>query len=191
MSDRLDELLVAKRAALRALVAREARGLLRYQTVDDLVQTIQLRALEKRHQFEDRGDDAFIGWLFTIARRVLVDRRAHWSALKRRSGRLLSYTSSVTNTGDPRAVAEPPGHGTGPSTFAARREQIVLATKALDLLMERDQKLVRWSSEGVDNAELAERLDLAESAVRQAKKRALERFRKAYRLVAGTDLPRF
>lgn len=185
MRNRLDELLVAKRPALRALVAREAGGLLRYQTADDLVQTIHVRALEKRAQFTDQGDDAFVGWLFTVARRVLADRRAHWSALKRRSGRLLRYTASVTRTADPRAVAEPQADQSGPSTFAARREQIVLATKALDLLLERDQKLVRWSAEGVDLDEQARLLGLTYTAVSQAKKRALDRFRKAFTLVTG------
>ena len=60
----------------------------------------------------------------------MADRRDHWSALKRRSGALLRYTASVTRTTDPRAVAEPAAAISGPSTFAARREQLVLATRA-------------------------------------------------------------
>lgn len=184
---RLEQLLIDKRPALRALVAREAGGLLRYDTPDDLVQAVHLHALEKRTQFEDRGDDAFIGWLFTLARRVLSDRRDHWSALKRQSGKLLRYTAGITNTGDPRAVALPEAAISGPSTFAARREMMVLATRALDLLLPRDRDLMSWAAEGIDLREQAQRLDLSYAAVTQAKKRATERFRKAYELVSRTN----
>lgn len=180
----LDELLVAKRPALRAMVGREAGRLLLYQSADDLVQAVQLRALERRERFEYQGDDAFVGWLFTLARRVLADRRDHWSALKRRSGRLLRYTASASRTSDPRAVGEPSAAIAGPSTFASRREQIVLATRALDLLLPRDRDLVRWSADGTGLDEQAERLGISYAAVTQAKKRALERFRKAYELVS-------
>ncbi len=183
----LEDLLVAKRHAVRAMVAREARGLLRYQSVEDLTQAVVVRALENREQFEYRGDDAFVGWVFTLGRNVLSDRRDHWSALKRRSGVLLRYTASVAASDDPRAVAEPSAEIAGPSTFAARREQIILATRALDLLLPRDRKLVVWSSEGVDIDEQAERLGLSYAAVTQARRRALERLRKSYELVSRRE----
>lgn len=181
----LPALLEAKRPALRKLVVREAGGLLRWQTADDLVQAVHLHVLERADRFEYRGEDAFLSWLFTLARNVLADRRDHWGALKRRSGRVLRYTAGVADTSDPRAVAEPAAQSPGPSTFAARREQILLATRALDLLLPRDRDLVVWSSEGVDPAEQAARLGLTYMAAAQARKRATERFRKAFVLVSG------
>ncbi len=180
----LDALLVAKRDVLRALVLREAGALLRYQTADDLVQAVHVHVLERRAQFDYRGDDAFVGWLSTLARNVLHDRRDYWTALKRRSGRLLRYTAGPTADGDVGVVAEPAAEQPGPSTFASRREQLVLATRALDILLPRDRDLVTWDSEGVPLAEQAERLELRYDALVQARKRAFDRFRKAYELVS-------
>jgi DNA-directed RNA polymerase specialized sigma24 family protein len=74
---------------------------------------------------------------------------------------------------------------TGPSTFAARREMIALAARALDLLLPRDRDLVRWSSEGVPLEEQADRLGIAYEAVGKARQRAVERFKKTFALVSG------
>jgi DNA-directed RNA polymerase specialized sigma24 family protein len=82
-------------------------------------------------------------------------------------------------------VPEPAATATGPTTFASRREQLVLATKALDLLLPRDRDLVKWSGEGLSTEEQARRLDLSAEAAGRARRRALDRFRKAFRLVSG------
>ena len=56
--------------------------------------------------------------------------------------------------------------------------------KALAVLLPRDQQLVRWSSEGLDSGAMAERLGISRDAADRARLRALERFRKAHRLLA-------
>ena len=53
---------------------------------------------------------------------------------------------------------------------------------------ERDRNLVQMASEGVPLREQAERLQLSYAAVQKAGLRALERFRKAYELVARAGL---
>ena len=179
----LASLLVRTRKPLLAFVSRNARGLLRYETVEDIVQAIHLKALEKEDSFAYRGDDPFFSWLFTVARNHMRDRSAHWRALKRRSGRLLRYTAGAGGTSDPGAVPEPAGSRTGPSTFAARREQILMAVRALDLLLPRDRDLVRWSAEGLTLQDQADRLGLNYKAVERARNRAVERFRGAFQLV--------
>ncbi len=55
----LEELLVTPRARLLDLVSREARGLLRYDTAEDLVQAAHVRALQKAAAFEFQGEERF------------------------------------------------------------------------------------------------------------------------------------
>jgi RNA polymerase sigma factor (sigma-70 family) len=166
------------------LVRREAKGLLRFETEEDLVQGIVLRALEKSDRFEWRDEPSFFAWIRQLGESFLSDRRAHWGALKRRTGRLLRLATA----GDSQAggdAAEPVADATGPSTFAARRELIALSARALDILLPRDRDLVRWSAEGVPLEEQAARLGIAYEAVGKARQRATERFRKTFALVSG------
>ncbi|MCK6459941.1 MAG: hypothetical protein L6Q95_08615, partial [Planctomycetes bacterium] len=71
---------------------------------------------------------------------------------------------------------DPAATATGPSTFAARREHLKLAVQALAALPPRDRDLVKSTSED------AERLGLRYDAAKQARLRALGRFRKAFDL---------
>jgi len=116
-----------------------------------------------------------------VARNVLADRHAHWSALRRRPARLLRLTLG----GESGAGVDPALSATGPSTFAARRELMDIAVKALTLLREEDRRLVRWQSEGVLLKEQAERLGASYAATDSASRRAVERYRKAFRIVGG------
>jgi len=175
----LPELLVRYRVDLLRFVERRAGPVLRFETAEDLVQGIHLRALEHESGFEYRGREPFLGWMHELARNYLARRRAHWTALKRRPAGLCR----LTRAGGPGGVAEPAGTGTGPSTFAERRELLTLAVQALDLLMERDRDLVRWASRGVTTDEIAERLQLSRTSAERARQRAVERFRKAFRLL--------
>jgi RNA polymerase sigma factor (sigma-70 family) len=181
----LGDLLETHRSRVAGLVRGEAGGLLRYETEEDLVQGIVLRALERGGSFEWRGEPSFLAWIRRIGESYIADRRSHWSALKRRSGRVLRFAAAGETLGGS-AVGEPASDRTGPSTFAARREMIALAARALDLLLPRDRDLVRWSSEGVPLEEQAARLGIAYEAVGKARQRAVERFKKTFALVSGT-----
>lgn len=181
----LGDLLERHRARVAGIVRGEARGLLRFETEEDLVHGVVLRALERGGSFEWRGEPSFFSWIRQVSETYLSDRRAHWGALKRRSGRVLRFAGSGETAGGS-AVPEPASDGTGPSTFAARREMIALATRALDLLLPRDRDLVRWSADGVPLEDQAKRLGVAYEAVGKARQRAIERFRKTFALVSGS-----
>jgi len=177
----LPELLIANRVELLRHVERRAGRVLRFETADDLVQGIHLRALRFTQGFEYRGREPFLAWLREVARSHLKERREHWGALKRRPAGLFRLTQGVSS--DPGAVAEPAGTATGPSTFASRKERLTLAIKALGTLLPRDRDLVRWSTEGAEDEEIARRLELEPRAAARARQRAVERFRRAYRLL--------
>lgn len=187
-AEALPTLLAQRGDEVLRFARRRAGRLLRYEAAEDLAQGIRARALERGRDFEFRSENEFLSWLYTVARTYLADRRSYWTALKRRPARLLRLTWADTDTTDRAAVPEPPSTRTGPSTFASRREQLALAVKALAVLLPRDRDLVTWNAEGLSIADLAERLDLSHEAAERARLRALERFRKAYRLVAGRRL---
>jgi RNA polymerase sigma factor (sigma-70 family) len=180
----LPALLVERREDLLRFVDRHAAGLARFETAEDLVQGIHARALDRGADFEYRSEKEFLGWLHQLARTYLADRRAHWAALKRGSGRLLRLTDGAPSTTDPHAAAAPVSTRTGPSTFASRREELALAVKALALLLPRDRDLVKWRTESVPLEEQAARLGVTYDAAERAALRAVERFKKAYRVVS-------
>jgi RNA polymerase sigma factor (sigma-70 family) len=163
----LEELLISFRDDLLRILEHRASGLLRYESTEDIVHGVHLRALRVADRFEYRSDPEFRAWLLQIARQHIADRHAYWSARKRAATRMLRITAgNITASG---AGVNPAAANTGPFTFAQRREQIVLATKALSLLLDRDEQLVRWSSEGLSTDEIAERLDITHGAAERAR----------------------
>ncbi|MBL9149285.1 MAG: hypothetical protein JNM94_11380 [Phycisphaerae bacterium] len=163
--------LVVAASPYLASIARDEAGtaLLRFESVEDLVLGMQQTALRMLDRFEWRGEEAFRAWMAQIARRHLHARRDHWFAIRRHGGAVLRLTRS--------GVFTPLATEIGPRTFAQRREDLALVTKALDLLLPRDRDLVVWASQGVALAEQAERLGLTIDATRKAATRATERLR--------------
>lgn len=181
----LERRLAEQRVTLAAFVRENARGLLRRETEDDLIQGIHAHALRVAERVEWRSDREFTGWLHTLARQHLADRWRHYLAARRDAGVVLRLTSSPADSAAASSAArEPPSSSVGPATFAARREQLLLAEKALRLLSERDRQLVRWMSEGVALEEVATRLGVAYDAAKRARQRAIERFRQTFELIA-------
>jgi RNA polymerase sigma factor (sigma-70 family) len=183
VSDRaeLSGLLVQFHGELLDFVRRHAGRLLRYETEEDLIQEVHVRALQQGDRYRHRGREPFLAWVHTVARSVLADRHAHWAALRRRPAGLLRLTLGGTETGG----LDPVLSATGPSTFAARREMLSLAVKALSLLPKADRDLVRWRSEDVPLTEQASQLGLSYAALDSASRRALDRFRKSFRLLSS------
>ena len=182
----LPDLLDRHRQALLRIVANEARGLSRKDSIEDLVQDICLRALRQEGQFTYSSDGEFLAWLKLIARQQIADRHDYWSALRRQAGHLLRITSSSSSGSDPSPSVRPAGRSTGPATFADRREMLELASKSLSMMLERDRELVRRVSLGDDISDLAKYLNSSYSAAEIAKRRALERFRKTFELLLRT-----
>ncbi|HKE00329.1 MAG TPA: sigma-70 family RNA polymerase sigma factor [Planctomycetota bacterium] len=180
----LSTLLERHRDALRAIVTRRGSGLLRFESADDLVQGVQIRALEGRAHFAYRGERAFTGWLARIAAQHIAHRHKHWRALRRGAGRVVRLGASESLRIEGGAGApEPAVSATGPPTAAFRREQVEVATQALAMLFPRDRDLVAWISEDVSVEEIGRRLGLSPEAAKKARLRALERFRKTFELV--------
>lgn len=180
----LKELLETHRHALLRLVRREAQGLLDRDEAEDIVQDVHLRALRQAQQFTYRGEAEFLGWLAIIARQQIADRHDHWTALRRQAGALLRVTSGGESDVLAVAAVNLRAAGAGPATFAERREIVARAMRALALLPRRDRDLVALMSQGLKTAEIAGRLDLSPAAAESALRRAVDRFRKTFALLA-------
>lgn len=181
-SPRLEDLLLQHSSRLLAFLRKNARTLLAYEAVEDLMQGVHVRCVEQQAAFVYRSEPEFLAWAYAIVRGHIADRHEYWSALKRRSGRVLRYTLSQASAGD-NAVQLPPGSRTGPGTFAERREMLAIATRALAALPARDRQLVQWHSEKLSLEEQAKHLDITYAAAQKAGLRALERFRKTFELL--------
>lgn len=182
----LETLLLRYRQELIPFMQRHGGLALRYETVEDLLQGVHVRALERRDAFAYAGEKPFLEWVHGIARSHLVDRSRYWGARKRSPARLLRLTGADGGGPDTSAAAEPAGRRTGPGTFAQRRELLSLAVKAVSTLSARDRDLVTWHAEGLSIQDMVGRLGLTYEATQRAQLRALERFRKAYRLLTTT-----
>ncbi len=176
------ELLLANSEHLQRLLRQEAGWLLRYEALEDLVQSVQCQVLETG-SYEHRSEAEFVGWLRKVARNHLADRRDHWGARKRRAAGVLR----ITNAGNPSTGAiSPADHDTpGPMTTAEQRELLVLAARALDTLPERDRQLLTRSAEGTELNELAADLGLSYAAVQRSLLRAKDRLQRAVRALRG------
>ncbi|HLO39737.1 MAG TPA: sigma-70 family RNA polymerase sigma factor [Phycisphaerales bacterium] len=179
----VESLVIEHRGVLDALVRREAGiVLLRFESVDDLVQGISQEAIRSSKGFTYGGPSAFASWLTLIGRRYLSARRDYWLAHKRNPGNVLRLTVSGSGT-RPRPRAELADTATGPATFAFRREQLILATRAMAMLLPRDREIITMMSEGLQGAQIAERLGVSLDAAEKARTRAVERLRKAFELL--------
>ena len=172
----LADLLSRHRDTLIRYFEKNAAYLRRFEAPEDLAQGVHLHAIKHRDRFEYQGEKQFIGWLLALARQHLADRIAHWKALKRNAGPMLRITFSG-------AGVDPPAAATGPVTHASRKEQLHLATLAMDGLPPRDRELLRMMSAGAGIDTVASRLKISGAAAQRARLRAMERFRKVYALV--------
>lgn len=173
----LPELLRRHAGLVHSIIQTESGPLLlRFDSVDDLIQGVMQEAVAAAGSFEWRGEEAFLGWLATITRRHLAARRDYWFACKRNPGAVLRLTRTTFGGG----IAD---GASGPSTFANRREQIVLITKAMAMLLPRDRDVVAWSATGVDVDQTAAWLGVSRDAAEKCRTRALERLRKTFILL--------
>jgi RNA polymerase sigma factor (sigma-70 family) len=180
----LAALLLAHRETIASVIRAEAGTvLLRFESVDDLAQGVGQEAVRGLDAFRWQGEAAFVAWLRQIARRHLANRRDYWFACKRNPGAILrlTFTGAGGQPVDRRELADT---STGPATFAFRREQLVIVTKAMAMLLPRDRDLVTWTTDGASASEIASRLGVSLDAAEKARSRAVERLRKAFALLS-------
>jgi RNA polymerase sigma factor (sigma-70 family) len=169
---------------LRRFVERHGRGLLQFESVEDLVQGATLVALQNESNFEFRGDGAFVTWLQRVAQRFIANRHAYWTARKRDAGHILRITTSDRSEFS-RTGGIHPYAGNPPSRPSIREEELMRAARAISLLLPRDQTVLRLVAAEQSTEDIAQELGLAVETARRVRARALQRFRKSLNLLGG------
>jgi RNA polymerase sigma factor (sigma-70 family) len=175
------------RDMLTGYLARHAGPpLLRFDTVDDLVQGTILEALGSASDFQLRTQEEWRAWLFTLARRHVMRRREYWFSLKRDSRAVVKLT--LTGSRGSQAELSIPDPSSGPVTRADRSELQLRITKAMAMLLPRDREIVRLSAEGSTTEDLSQHLEITKESASQARLRAFGRLKKAYQVLEQKKL---
>lgn len=177
----LPQLLDRFRDRLPGLVRRYGGDLLRFESVHDLMQEIELHLLKNEQGFVYRGDAQFVGFLSTVAERVIINRRKFWHARRRDVRNVLRITNG--HQSDEFRGVEPAAPFPTPSSIVGQREVYLRILRATGLLLEKDRQMIGWVSEGYTIAETADLLECNYDAAAKARYRAISRLKKAYKLV--------
>ena len=137
------------------------------ESAHDIAQSVCREAVEAMPRFEFRSDDAFRNWLLVRAVRKIADRHRFYHAEKRDIDR---EAEPCRNDQDPlRAedLATCYASLVTPSRHAGAREEVERIEAALAELPERQREAVAMSRMmGIDTRDVADHLDMTESAVR-------------------------
>lgn len=153
--------LPALRAFVRLRMGSELRA---KEESSDIVQSVAREVLHHADRFQHGGESGFREWLFTTAHRKVVNHLQHWRAQKRSGGREAILPEELA------------GLSGSPSKHASAREELAAVEAAFDALTPEQRDVVAWSKLlGLTHAEIAQRLDKTEVAVRKILSRGLAR----------------
>lgn len=133
---------------------------------EDIAQEAFLRLLD-----HPLPEDEARPWLFTVATNLVRDR----ARMRKRRRRLLEEEKGTVEPSAP----DPP------DLRVERAERIRKVRRVLETLAERDREMLLMRQEGLRYKEIAEAVGVAPASVGTLLARALRRFEKAYREMAG------
>ncbi|MGE3164362.1 MAG: RNA polymerase sigma factor [Planctomycetota bacterium] len=134
--------------------------------------------------FEYRGDGEFLGFLSTVAERVLINRRKFWNAQRRFSWNLLRLE---WESRDELRRIEPVTPEHSPSSIFNAKLRYQRLVRAVALLPEMDREVLAMLGDGCTIEVTAARLGRSSGAAAKLRQRAVKRLAKAYRLVGKLD----
>ena len=178
----VESLLVQHMPGLRAwLQLRMGAQLRARETPDDLVQSVAREALGDLGEFEWRGEAAFRHWLYVKAHRKLIDKARHVGAAQRTPQREQAIHAESGEL--PLA-----GQLLSPSGEVASVEEVQRIEQAFRELPEDYQEAVSLRRLcGMSYAQIAERMERSEAAVRVLVHRGLSRLALRLQRLRGSD----
>lgn len=172
-ADAFDTLFARNLPALKAFLrVRVGAALRAKESIDDLAQSVCREVLADIDGFEYRGDEAFRKWLFIQAARKILDKNRFYGRSRRDAAREAGglSESDIGELLDAYATL-----GT-PSRHAVAREELQRIEAALEDLPEPQRTAVVMSRVlGLGYAEIGERIERSEDAVRRLVHRGLAR----------------
>lgn len=177
-----EALLASNLPGLRAYIRLHSGELVRAkESVSDLVQSVCREMLEDLPVLPTLTEEAFRHWLYTSARRKILDRKKYWEAEKRESAREVALSSPECDVND-RALLESYAALATPSRHAAVREEIARLERAFEQLPEDHREVITLARlVGLSHRAIAERMGRNEEAVRQLLARARARLARLLR----------
>ena len=163
---------------VRAFVRLRAGPALRArESSSDLVQSVCREILEHAERFRYPSEGAFKHWLFTTAQRKLQHRHEYWMAQKRGAvGEVPIDSGQGSSAGDVPDLMSRYRRFSSPSRAASLREEVERVEAAFDQLSEEHREVITLAHlTGLSRAEIAERMQRSEGAVRVLLHRALAR----------------
>ncbi|HLQ38907.1 MAG TPA: sigma-70 family RNA polymerase sigma factor [Planctomycetota bacterium] len=176
--------LQAYQQLLRRFIRRHARGLLRFEAIEDVLQEINLEVLQAEDRFVVLGDKQLRSWLFRLARQQIASRYRRLFATRRHLGKVFKIAPSceTQDGGPPRVVLA--ACLPGPTNCALEAEDLSLLSKVITVLLPRDRDILLSSIAGVPVEELAPCLGLSRESAQRARLRALDRARAMFAALA-------
>lgn len=143
-----------------------------WTTPEDVMQETMFEACRRIGTLEYRGQEAFFGWLMTIARTRLLNMIDKRRALKRGEGK--SHLNPVLENTVATILQVLQGDDPTPSRVVRKKEAINAAQKALEKIDPDKREIIELRlGLGLQFKEIAERLGKKESAVKMAFERAM------------------
>jgi RNA polymerase sigma-70 factor (ECF subfamily) len=174
---------------VRAFVRLRAGPQLRArESNSDLVQSVCREILEHAERFQHPSEGAFKHWLFTTAQRKIQHRHEYWTAQKRGAAGEVSLDAETDSSGSEALpdLMSRYRRFSSPSGVASLREEAGRIESAFDRLSEEHREVISLAYlAGLSRAEIAERMQRSEGAVRVLLHRALARM--SGLLQPGTD----
>lgn len=166
----IEQLLVRHLPGLEAFVRlRMGPGMRAVATPPDLVQSVCREVLQDLSGFEFRGEAPFRAWLFTCAENKLREKHRYHHAEKRDVGAQVSLPDASTFLPAYRTLCTP-------SRDMEMREAIQRVEAAFDQLPDDYREAVTLHKLcGLSHAEIAERMNRSEGAVRNLVYRGISR----------------
>ncbi|HVS17035.1 MAG TPA: sigma-70 family RNA polymerase sigma factor [Planctomycetota bacterium] len=141
------------------------------ESSSDIAQSVCRELLQGLDQFHWRGEDAFRGWLFTVALRKVADRAQHYGAAKRELGREQSPEDDA-HAAD--LLCRAYGSLSSPSGHAVARELAERIGRLFETLSDDEREVLTLARvAGLSRAEIGRRIGKSEGAVRVTLHRAL------------------
>lgn len=158
--------------SLRAFVRLRATPEIRaHESLSDIVQSVCREVLTHADRFQHPAEGAFRSWLFTTARRKILNRLQHQRAEKRDAAREVPL-----DDGAAQALLQRYSGFSTPSAVATQREEVERIERAVDELTDEQREVVVLAHVvGLSRAEIAQQMGRSEGAVRVLLHRALAR----------------
>ena len=161
------------RAETRMDPAIKARG-----GPEDILQEVYLRVFRQIGQFQDRGPNSFLNWVYTILDHTLVDARRAARRQRRDVEREIGAAAPGGSSSYWNLLDQVHADSGTPSRVVRREEAFGALLTCLTRLSESQQEVIRLRFlDGLSVAEAAERLGKSEDAVVALTRRALDALR--------------